>query len=63
MPPSSRAGLRRCIELPQSASYILHDAHVPSACIEEEAMNGLSTDIDSLVNIVHCCQLYRLSHV
>ena len=52
MPSSSRAGLKRCIELPQSTIYILHDAHVPSACIEKEAASGLQTDIDSLISVV-----------
>lgn len=63
MPASSRAGVKRCIELPQSPTYILHDANVPSACLDEKAMQDLRTDIDSLVNVVGYHQLRCLSQV
>lgn len=46
-----RTSLKRCVELPQSSHYVLHDCHVPSACLEGIDIIGLQPDVDSLVKV------------
>lgn len=52
MSQKHRVGPRRCIELPQSEHYVLHNAHSPACCIGDAKQGSHETDIDSLVNVV-----------
>ncbi len=54
MSGSFRSSLRRCAEVPQTSHYVLHDAHVPLACLLGEDGEPMThdADVDSLVNVV-----------
>lgn len=53
MSPSMRTGLRRCVELPEAATYTLQNANVPQACLDQATGQAMEPDIDSLITVVH----------